>query len=195
MVRRIPFRAEILSILIAGGRDQRYLHARWVPWLLTVVPGRYRRGAALYLLSFSRHYFDWSLLYMPGRTKIQSLQAEYMRNQLQRESIWHHILHPWLHSTMTVLDFGCGPGFLALPVSRDVKEVIAVDVSRGALACARVLHNAPNLRYLLVPPGDLSVIPNNYVDLVYSFAVFYHLTEYQIVLTLHEFKRILKPGG
>jgi ubiquinone/menaquinone biosynthesis C-methylase UbiE len=96
---------------------------------------------------------------------------------------------------MTVLDFGCGPGFLSLEVSKAVARVVAVDVSRGVVACARVINPARNITYLVNASSDLRAVPDGSIDLVFSFAVFQHLEREQTIRFLGEFARILKPAG
>ena len=96
---------------------------------------------------------------------------------------------------MSVLDFGCGPGFLAKAVSAHVKHVLATDVSRGVIGCAKILNPADNLNYVRNQVAGLQNIPDKSMDLVDSFAVFQHLLKAQTALFFKEFARILKPGG
>jgi cyclopropane fatty-acyl-phospholipid synthase-like methyltransferase len=72
---------------------------------------------------------------------------------------------------------------------------VAVDVSRGVIACAQRLNAADNVRYLNNRSSDLRTLPDNSVDLAISFAVFQHLSGDQAVQFLTEFRRVLRPGG
>ena len=103
-------------------------------------------------------------------------------------------LAPYLRPEMTVLDFGCGPGFLAKAVSACVSRVIATDVSRGVIACAQQINAADNLRYVVNGLSDLENVDTSSIDFVYSFAVFQHLTKDQSLAFFQEFARVLKPG-
>jgi SAM-dependent methyltransferase len=48
----------------------------------------------------------------------------------------------------SVLDAGCGLGFLTARIARSAAEVVAVDLSPRQISLAREHHHAPNVRYL-----------------------------------------------
>jgi cyclopropane fatty-acyl-phospholipid synthase-like methyltransferase len=73
--------------------------------------------------------------------------------------------------------------------------VVASDVSRGVIACAEQINGADNIRYVANGLSDLANIADSSLDLLYSFAVFQHLTKEQSVAFFREFARILAPGG
>ncbi|HEY7312042.1 MAG TPA: class I SAM-dependent methyltransferase [Gemmataceae bacterium] len=98
----------------------------------------------------------------------QVLQKEYERNLLSRRELCDKLLRRYLRPDMTVLDFGCGPGFLAKAVSDHVQHVLAVDVSRDVLACAGALNGADNIRYLVNAANDLAAVADASVDLVHE---------------------------
>jgi cyclopropane fatty-acyl-phospholipid synthase-like methyltransferase len=152
---------------------------------------------ALRLLSLSPHYwvYQWTNRYPADFGRGAILRREFDRNASSRREICESILRRFLRPEMTVLDFGCGPGFLAREVSRHVTQVVASDVSHGVTACARMLNPAPNLRYVTNRPTDLAAVDDRSIDLVYSFAVFQHLLREQTVVFFREFARVLKPGG
>ncbi len=76
----------------------------------------------------------------------------------------------------TALDFGCGVGRLAIPLSSRVESVAAVDVSTSMLrecgknCAARSIDNVS----LLESDDDLSAIRGEF-DLIHSFIVFQHI--------------------
>jgi len=93
---------------------------------------------------------------------------------------------------MHVIDYGCGPGYMARAVAPLVASVEAVDLSPGALACARILNSAPNIVYETVTDfgqRDLSA------DMAYSFAVVQHLTDEQVRIALSLLHRRLRSNG
>jgi cyclopropane fatty-acyl-phospholipid synthase-like methyltransferase len=97
---------------------------------------------------------------------------------------------------MTVVDFGCGPGYLARHVCQHVNRILAIDVSEGVLACARELNHSPNIEYIANQRPNLrGMIPDSSVNLVYSVAVIQHLERLSVRGFLCEFRRILAPGG
>ena len=64
-----------------------------------------------------------------------------------REVFARDALALYLLPEQDVLEFACGPGYLARALSGRVWSVTAVDDSPGVLACARVLNPAPNISY------------------------------------------------
>jgi ubiquinone/menaquinone biosynthesis C-methylase UbiE len=91
----------------------------------------------------------------------------------------------------TVLDVGCGTGWLAagLPRAQPGLSVIGVDLSRGMLGRARAAGAWPLLR------ADAQRLPlaTASVDLIVSRGVLHHLPDVPAALT--EWRRVLRPGG
>ena len=96
-----------------------------------------------------------------------------------------------------ILDFGCGPGRVAVPMYYrlgDDTEIHATDLDGEAIAwcqenyatVARFQNNNAE------PPFNY---PDNYFDFVYSISVFTHLPEDLQLRWLAELQRITKPGG
>ena len=188
---------KLQRFLIASSKNHAFLDRFWAPWLFAFVPRAKRRDFALHLLSFSPHYwiYQWSDKYSPDSSREEILEGECRRNADSRRVLCEKLLTRYVKPQMTVLDFGCGPGFLARCTSEHVAQVIASDVSRGVVACAQHLNPAPNLKYVANGVADLRVVENEKVDLVYTFAVFQHLQKTQAAAFLAEFARVLKPGG
>ncbi len=187
----------LMRLLVASSKDHAFLDRPWIPWLLRVTPSRLRRPLALRLLSLSPHYwvYQWTNHYPADLSRGEILRREYERNAASRQEICDKLLSQFLRPEMTVLDFGCGPGFLARCVSRLVTDVVATDVSRGVTACARQINPAQNLRYANNGLSDLADLPDASFDFVYSFAVFQHLLKEQTLAFLKEFARVLRPGA
>jgi 2-polyprenyl-3-methyl-5-hydroxy-6-metoxy-1,4-benzoquinol methylase len=186
-----------MRLLVASSKDHAFLDRAWISWLFRFTPRRLRRPLALRLLSLSPHYwvYQWTNYYAAGLPRGEILRREYERNSASRKEICDKLLSWFLRPEMTVLDFGCGPGFLARWVSPLVAQVIATDVSRGVLACAGQINPADNLRYVRNGLSDLAGVGDCSVDFVYSFAVFQHLLKGHSLAFLREFARVLKPGG
>lgn len=161
-----------------GSSSQNFLGAAWIPRFLATVPERSRRKWTLRILSLSPHYFV-----KPDLPKFRGLgYDEYLELSLRdiaasRDEIYDRVFKAPLADASTVLDLGCGPGFLAAAAARDGKTVHAADISRGAIACARVLNPSDRITYLLADAGGLSGIPDASIDAVTSLAVVQHLTE------------------
>ena len=179
-----------------GREPQTFLGARWVEWILTRVPENKKRDWALRLLSLSPHYFldaDAPENRALGRTDY--LEKAFRIYSDSRVKIYDQILKGRLTSDNEVLDFGCGPGFLAKTVASHVRKIYACDISTGALACARVLNSAPNLEYVSADASGLVVIPDASLDAIFSFAVIQHVSDDIYEIVLENCRRKLKPGG
>jgi len=194
---KTPLTARIFLVLTTGFTEQNFLGQPWIPLLFKAAPKKYRRSLALRLLAMSPHYFiyQWSTRYPSTMSRIDILEAEHQRNAFSRKELCEQILRPHLQPQMTVLDFGCGPGYLAREVAKYAKKVLAVDISCGAIACAKELNSLGNISYYTNNGKDLSMLDTSSVDLVYSFAVVQHLSEELFEGFLKEFFRVLKPQG
>jgi 2-polyprenyl-3-methyl-5-hydroxy-6-metoxy-1,4-benzoquinol methylase len=153
-------RKAVVSRATWGG-SQNFLGARWVEHLVGAAPDWCRESVALRFLSLSPHYFY-----------DRNICAEAERNKRSRAALAEAIIAPYLSPESRVLDYGCGPGYLALAVADRAAHVTAVDISRGVLACAKALNARPNISYQT--PDELG---NGAImaDVAYSFAVFQHM--------------------
>jgi SAM-dependent methyltransferase len=102
------------------------------------------------------------------------------------------VIRPYVSSTDTVVDYGCGPGYAAFHVARMARRVIACDISDGALASARVLNSAGNIEY--VNARELAN-RQHIADLVYSFALAQHVKDAVLSEILRTIHRLLRPKG
>ena len=143
------------------GGSQNFLGARWVELVVDGSPVPMRERVALRLLSFSPHYFYDS-----------DVRAEAERNRRSRRALADTLIAPFLNGSARVLDYGCGPGYMAKAVADRADHVYAVNISRGVLACARALNGRPNISFLR--PDEVRPMGIK-VDLAYSFAVVQHL--------------------
>ncbi len=173
----------LTGFAVAAAGAQNFLGARWVPAVLAMTPARRRPEVALRLLAWSPHYFQ------PDE---HDRHAAAERIRRTRQVLADEVLGRYLQMDDDVLDVGCGPGYLAAAVAPRVHSVTAVDVSRGALACARVLNPAPNVDYATV---DEFIRGGHDVDVVYSVAVVQHLTDEAFAHALRGWHAALRPGG
>ncbi len=179
-------------ILFSVSRRQAFLDR--AGWMLQLSPADRKRPWALWILSLSPHYFiyQWTGRYR-GKNRAEILNAESDRNTNSRRAICNGLLRGFLRNDMTVLDFGCGPGYLAKQVSQYVAKVRALDISRGTLDCARVINGAPNIEYIANGEPNLKIIQDSSIDFLYSIAVIQHLDKNTAASFLREFVRVLKP--
>ena len=102
---------------------------------------------------------------------------------------------PSVHDT--VVDLGCGAGFLSLPLAYVVAEVIAVDASPQMIE--ELIAQASKVRLSNVQPvvADLATfdLPRQSVDVVVSNYALHHLTDKQKTELLRRAYAWLRPGG
>jgi cyclopropane fatty-acyl-phospholipid synthase-like methyltransferase len=165
---------------VAWGESQNFLGARWVERAVTLSPVTIRERVALRLLSLSPHYFY-----------DRNVHAEARRNLVSRQALADALVVPHLTSVSRVLDYGCGPGYMANAVAKNVDHVYAVDISRGVLACARVLNSGSNITY--ITPHELQ--KTGKVDLAYSFAVVQHLRTERLIEMLNLVAAAIRQDG
>lgn len=100
---------------------------------------------------------------------------------------------------LTIIDFGCGAGWLSRWLTQAGLNVIAVDVSESALRRARELyelnpvigdHRSPRFLHF---NGHGLELENESVDRIISFDAFHHAPNPDEVIG--EFGRVLKLGG
>lgn len=186
-----PFKLFARSfVTMEVGRSQSFLGAWWLPLVVARVPARYRRRVAERVLSFSPHYFfdARGRAWLPRRL----VQAEAARNASSRCRIVEQVIRPYLRQTYTAVDYGCGPGYMAVCAAHFAKSVIACDISAGALACAQALNAARNVEY--ASPRRLAERAG-FADVAYSFALAQHLTDAALSEVLLGIRRMLRAGG
>jgi SAM-dependent methyltransferase len=106
-------------------------------------------------------------------------------------------LPPGPASSRRALEIGCGPGRLMLPMSRHVGEIHGVDISDEMAALARDrLRHTPHAHVHVTNGADLAMARDAHFDFVYSYTVFQHIPDPEIVRNyLAEARRALKTGG
>jgi SAM-dependent methyltransferase len=166
---------------VTCGGSQNFLGARWVEHAVNNCPVRARKSVALRFLALSPHYF-----YDPD------IQSEDARNRHSRQILADTLIVPHLTGQAHVLDYGCGPGYLAAAVADKAAHVDAVDISRGVLACARTLNGRSNISY---QTPDEIVRRSVAADVAYSFAVAQHLRTPALMQMLSIISRQVRSGG
>jgi len=96
----------------------------------------------------------------------------------------------------TALDFGCGLGRLTQALAGRFEEVHGVDIAPSMIEQARSFSRfRDRCRYHINPRADLALFEDGKFDFVCSFIVLQHIPPDYVSGYLHEFARILKPGG
>ena len=100
-----------------------------------------------------------------------------------------------LYSTDDVLEIGCGYGRIMYAVSDHVNTVKGIDLHEAPLKKAiEILRVKPNTEVIMCT-GQTIPLPDNTVDLVYSFSAMQHMPRSIVEKYLVEIIRVLKPGG
>jgi SAM-dependent methyltransferase len=97
----------------------------------------------------------------------------------------------------SALEIGCGPGRLMRPMSKHFGEIHGVDISDEMIRVAtEQLKDIPHAHVHVTPDSTLSMFADRSFDFVYSYIVFQHIPNRDVVLNyLRESGRVLKPGG
>jgi 2-polyprenyl-3-methyl-5-hydroxy-6-metoxy-1,4-benzoquinol methylase len=176
---------------IQGKKSQTFLDAAWIKFLLKSTPQKYKKTAAMNVLALSPHYF----IYSEVKARKPFLIGEYKRNYGSRQLLFKHVLANHISPGSVVMDYGCGPGFLAKIVAQRAKKVYAIDISDGVLLCADTINHRDNLAYLNVFKNQTDSIPDNSIDLIYSFAVLQHVSADLVDGIFALFSKKLKANG
>ncbi len=110
----------------------------------------------------------------------------------ERKDIWRVLVNDFFQRFIdkndTVVDVGCGYGEFINQIR--AKRRLAVDLNPEA-----VKFLAKKVRFFLGKSTKMPFIKNDFVDKIFISNFFEHLTREDIVLTIKEFKRILKKRG
>jgi SAM-dependent methyltransferase len=110
-----------------------------------------------------------------------------------KDEIWQVLCHDFFQKyvprTATVLDLGAG--FCEFLRHIECREMIAVDLNPQVKQYA-----PPGTKVIIAPSHQLGECPDDSVDIVFASNFFEHLPDKETFLaTLHEIRRILRPGG
>ena len=92
---------------------------------------------------------------------------------------------------LTVLDAGCGPGYLTAKLAQRGASPIGVDFSPSMIELAR--RDYPELDFRVDSVSRLETVPDATIDLIVSNYVLMDTPELEE--TVSSFHRVLKPGG
>ncbi len=143
------------------------------------------REDAGYYVAFGRRDQDEAEFFATATQVINGLESELRRVPIEQRGEWK------------ALEIGCGPGRLMRPMSRYFVEIHGVDVSDEMIALAREkLRDIPNAHPHATDGASLAQFADESFDFVYSYAVFQHIPNREVVFQyLREIRRVLKVGG
>ena len=187
--------SEVFRWTITLGGKQNFLSAPWVTALLDRTPESKRRARILWLLSLGPHYFH--LRDAPeyaGMSEAEYREAFFETGRQSRKKIYDEIFAD-MELGKVVMDYGCGMGLFARVLAQNVDKVYGADISKGAIAGAKILNPADNLEYVIADAEGLKAVPDAGVDTMISLNMVHHLAVNVYDHVLGNMARKLKPGG
>ena len=114
---------------------------------------------------------------MSSRDYLEAAFASAARPALRK--IYDQIIKDYFRSEDRVLDYGCGPGFLAVVVSKRVNKIYAFDISDGhSSLCTSLEYERRIFNILSADDAGLSADRQTAsLDVVFSFAMIQHLSD------------------
>jgi SAM-dependent methyltransferase len=145
---------------------------------------RARKDAFYYVATWRQ---DWTV-----ETFLESGEEEYRK-----------LVHPVLNDRqfvpkgLSMLEVGCGAGRMTASFARRFASVYALDISDEMQNLAKQhLAGFSNIHWVLGDGMNLSAIPSESVDFVFSYLVLQHLPADDLALkNVKEMLRVLKHGG
>lgn len=96
----------------------------------------------------------------------------------------------------SAVDFGCGVGRLSQALANHFQRVIGVDIAASMIRTAGELNRFPDrCEYVHNVAADLSVLPGESADLIYSSITLQHVVPALARRYIREFFRIARPGA
>ena len=124
--------------------------------------------------------------------------ANYDKEERKDQKIYDQILQKTkiqLKPSDTVLDFGCGTGFISIEIASSVSIVHAIDLSGKMIEFAKLKATTvklPNIEYRQITIFD-NKLSKGAFDIILAFYIL-HLVE-DIPVVIQRIKELLKPGG
>jgi len=133
----------------------------------------------------------------------KSLQVGWDWNKVKDFTYWKrpdgyimNLLYSINEPPAKILDLGCGVGRHTIYFSSIGYDVSALDISEEAVRSTNEWLKEEGLE-AQVEQGKMTELPypDNNFDLVIAFNVIYHAYKHDVIKTISEISRVLKPGG
>lgn len=120
------------------------------------------------------------------------IAADYARVRQERDGIAEQMAHfvALLPHPGVVLDIGCGPGYDTALLAKRGLTAVGLDLSLAMLCAAGNQQPCPLVQ------ADMQQLPLPAIAVgIWACASLLHLPQTAVPATLHEFARVLQPGG
>jgi len=132
-----------------------------------------------------RIFYDVIASCSPGESSLPAARAEKQ---------WFVSLEGAIRPGDRVLEIGAGMGRFTLPMAREAREVVAVDISHGSLEILRERASRDGLNNIRTVTGDVRRVRGlGLFDVICSFSAFEYFPDLQSVMETAVER--LKPGG
>ncbi len=125
-------------------------------------------------------------------------QGIYILTLGKLDKVYDRLTSP-IKKGQTILDLGCGTGALTLRAAQKGAKVKGIDINAQMLEIAQkqvIKKNLlQNINLCEMGVAELETEKSDSYDMVMSGLCFSELSEDELIFTLKEVKRILKPGG
>jgi SAM-dependent methyltransferase len=140
----------------------------------------------------------WAVLAFPDKSGGRWALQEFMKTGEREIALLYHRIQALQLAppTRRALDFGCGVGRLTQALARRQERVVGADISPVMIDLARRLNQyGDRVEYCCTADAGLDTLPARSFDCIYSNIVLQHVDPALSVRYLHEFFRVLEPGG
>lgn len=121
---------------------------------------------------------------------------EWTSSDAWKASLVKHVLEPNIPIGSRVLEIGPGGGRWTEVLVQRAAHVIAVDLTPKCIEiCREKFQSVSNIEFHVNDGRDLSFIPPNSIDRIWSCDVFVHINSGDVENYVRQFAKILAPGG
>lgn len=114
--------------------------------------------------------------------------------ELWKQSLVDTFLTPNLNPDISVLEIGCGHGRWSQYFVGNVGKLWLLDLSPTCIEICQRKFGDEAATYILTG-NDLSSIPDQSLDLIWSFDVFVHIDANDTMVYLQQLQRVMKPNA
>jgi ubiquinone/menaquinone biosynthesis C-methylase UbiE len=113
-----------------------------------------------------------------------------------KRSLVEALIRPYINHSSTVLEIGSGHGRWSKEIAPLCGNLILVDLSPSCIEyCRSLFKDRSNVSFVVNQGNDLTGIPDESIDFVWSYDVFVHIGSAEIEAYFGEIRRVLRPKG